>query len=641
MIMMMMMLGVEVTYTSITLPPLLRPGMALLRRDEKILVEDHPWTLLRHQDFKAHHEALEQIRGIMAALQEVEPEGTGKVPGKRNPHQEAIIAIMRQRIAAVARQMQEVLGGVHQNPKCPHSKRTKRGAIDGVGKLLHSLFGVMDSDNELEVRQIGTKQLAIAHQLGEQTTILSGITEAMKIANKEVTRLDSQIRGFSIDILGQIEKVKGEIQVDEKLAHLEAIFEVVESEIKGTCQIVLETLTGRVSPRLLTHSMVNEVLTILGNKLGQSFIKVIMETAQVTVCKCDREIIYSITLHIPKADFWELAEVIATPVILKGKIVAIRNLPAHIAQKGAVAIELESQTLRERCVRTRELYVCPREVISYKSAEQSCVCLLERMSTESQRIPPVCELHYLDEFIPLYKVYNDQNDLLYSVQEQTPALLKCSSGEVRPMTLKGTGYLHLPNTCSLSINKEIEIYGRRKGNATTINFTSVQTNYSGIYNLFSQIKPDVTGEMGRIKEKLNHSMVHWGLFNASLDGVRKSIDSINRDSADLFGRADQHYVAYVNSWVSLTLAPLIGLCSLSFLFLWKWRQSRKTTAPQKSDPPIISQLPDGENLISERAKVSPCDGSPSESHITRGRVTSEGEHVTGQRQTPIFIECKY
>lgn len=549
-------------------PPLLRPGVALIRREEKVLTENIHWKVVQYQDLGPISETLERLKTSLEVISTVVKRENSSA------HGEARMRLVGHRLAFMTKGFREVLTGVKESQHC--KSRVKRSLFDGVGRLLHSMFGLLDDRSGAEVKRLGAQTVAIKHHLSQQFTVLKDMANTLDLTTKEVARLDSHVRKLSLDLNRQIGEVNWEVQWNEKMDNLEAIIGSLDKEVQRACEVILMALTGHVSPRLLTDAVVEEVLQALGNTLGASFGDVIKDFAKMELVRCGYELIFTITLHIPQPVKWELTEVLSTPMQTEKGLVALKGLPSNIAQTDSEVIEFSNGML-DGCMKSKEFILCPRALTSPISVTESCVCMLERLPGGSNGIPNVCKTEWVKGFTPIFKVYNDLGDLLYSVNRTTPALLKCSSGSRRTIELKGTGYLHFPGDCALVINKGITVYSRRESVSTGYDFTSVHTNFSEYDKVLQDVmEPILSRDLRVVHDHFNQSKANLDKVNASINGLVKAIASIDQDNAVLFGRTDHHYVTQVNSWVGVILGPILIIISLCFtLYLWKrLRQER-------------------------------------------------------------------
>nr|XP_027228366.1 uncharacterized protein LOC113820249 [Penaeus vannamei] len=248
------------------------------------------------------------------------------------------------RLAFMTKGFREVLTGVKESQHC--KSRVKRSLFDGVGRLLHSMFGLLDDRSGAEVKRLGAQTVAIKHHLSQQFTVLKDMANTLDLTTKEVARLDSHVRKLSLDLNRQIGEVNWEVQWNEKMDNLEAIIGSLDKEVQRACEVILMALTGHVSPRLLTDAVVEEVLQALGNTLGASFGDVIKDFAKMELVSqvgVDRGTINSNANR-------------------KG-LVALKGLPSNIAQTDSEVIEFSNGML-DGCMKSKEFILCPRALTS-------------------------------------------------------------------------------------------------------------------------------------------------------------------------------------------------------------------------------------------------------------------------------------
>lgn len=157
-------------------PPLLRPGVALIRREEKVLTENIHWKVVQYQDLGPISETLERLKTSLEVISTV-------VKGENSSaHGEARMRLVGHRLAFMTKGFREVLTGVKESQHC--KSRVKRSLFDGVGRL-HSMFGFLDDRSGAEVKRLGAQTVAIKHHLSQQFTVLKDMANTLDLTTKE------------------------------------------------------------------------------------------------------------------------------------------------------------------------------------------------------------------------------------------------------------------------------------------------------------------------------------------------------------------------------------------------------------------------------------------------------------------------
>lgn len=85
-------------------------------------------------------------------------------------------------------------------------------------------------------------------------------------------------------------------------------------------------------------------------------------------------------------------------------------------------------------MKSSEFMMCPRALTSPISVTESCVCW--RGCLGEVRLFQKSARQWVKGFMPIFKVYNDLGDLLYSVNKSASAMLICSSGSKHAIDLE-------------------------------------------------------------------------------------------------------------------------------------------------------------------------------------------------------------
>ena len=206
--------------------------------------------------------------------------------------------------------------------------------------------------------------------------------------------------------------------------------------------------------------------------------------------------------------------------------------------------------------------------------------MLERLLEGETKFPQGCTTRWVKDFKPLFKVYNDMGDILYSVAEPTSALLKCENSASKALRLNGTGYLHLPGDCSFVVEQASELFSRRKSKSSSFNLTSVHAKVDFLHDtVIDELKP-LNSKGIETVSKANTSS-HWAKLNETIHGLKEAVSSIDKDNELLFSRTEDHYFSVINSWVGTTVGPIvIILVIVVSLLLWR-RMKRESESRRR------------------------------------------------------------
>ncbi|KAL0894301.1 hypothetical protein ABMA27_014299 [Loxostege sticticalis] len=370
-----------------------------------------------------------------------------------------------------------------------HSRR-RRGLINGVGYLAHSLFGVLDDEfaqqyekdinlirkNERHLAQLWKNQTSIVEA---ENNLLSRIEQSMdkqhKIFNKHIMALENA----SNTIAKELQNVENtnEFMMSSVIANS------IVANLKNIQETLLDTVTniyyGKFNMHLLTPDQLRKELSIISGQLSQELVlpidniqanlRNIYHLLKVKARMTNQYFIFEILVPLVSRDNFDMYRLIAVPQQTREDMVHLTPVAEYLAIniKKDSYIPLSEEEVH-RCIQYDvETHLCPlqKPINHLKSDDNLCKKNID--TNQCEVTTTTCE----DTWVEINKI----NTYLYFCCNQCTIRLICDH-EVKAHQLSKAGIITFKEGCIV------------KNEAFTI-----LTHRTQVTNL--NIKPDVV-ELG-------------------------------------------------------------------------------------------------------------------------------------------------
>lgn len=387
--------------------------------------------------------------------------------------------------------------------------RIKRGAINVVGNVANSLFGILDSNyaeqmsntiNAVRENENHLKQLLI-----NQTSIIDTTLNVFKQDERNIKQKFNNIDGKLTEFASKLH----ETETDQHQSKLFQIF--ISHSVKLSITLarlhriqaeIITALTdshhGKISPMLLSPLQLQTELVQVRNHLPSSLDLPVSKDNILQLYKImnvkgglTRDyVIFQISIPLSDPEPYELLKPHPIPALVNDTMLAIRpcgDILAVNAHKDQYFVLTEKQWTSCTILEEDE-FLCLHMQSKFNANAEKCLCeltLLNHNIRTNCSIVPVADSTTLTQL-------EYSNQWLYTMKQTTRASVVCGQ-ENSWLNLKGSGLLRIEPDCTLKFDSIVI-----RGHLTVS--TSLQSSYTATTNMSDIIYPDeVQAEKFHIK----------------------------------------------------------------------------------------------------------------------------------------------
>lgn len=359
--------------------------------------------------------------------------------------------------------------------------RSKRGALDIVGNVAHSLFGVLDAEYAKEmsetIQKVKENESYLLTLLKNQTSIVDSTINIIKqnqmTTNARFEKIEKELETYAAeedyvkDILTQL--------------HLSELFQSAAFELNiiatnllriqtSITDALIDTQHGKISPMLLSPQQLKTELSRIQGHLPP-FLKFpiseenqLLKLFKLMTVKgrlTQQHAVFKVTLPLVDDEEFKLFHLTPVPNIINNTVFAIKScadflgINAHRKQ----FIHLTNSELKACDTTTSNVFLCTHVQIRYNYGSEICACDINLFNNKTT---PTCIIEGTSaKWIPLLK----GNQWIYSTVLPSQATVACNR-EIIHVTIKGTGILTLDPDCILK--HELAMMNARQTISSTV-----------------------------------------------------------------------------------------------------------------------------------------------------------------------------
>lgn len=467
--------------------------------------------------------------------------------------------------------------------------RKRRGLIDGVGYLAHSLFGVLDSrfaeQYQTDIRLLREKQQHISILSSNQTSIIEAEFNALKRIENTTSQQYKILHQQFIESAKTEGLIKTEIQLSNEFNMGAIIASNVLQNLKHLQGMLLDTITdtyhGRLNPYLITSKQMQDQLSIISSHVSND-VTLPINNIHVDLSKMFKLItskarmvtdylIFELRIPLISRDVFEIFKIIPIPQQKQDRMISIKPLSNYVAinLKKDTYITLSENGIRSCLVADGGVYLCHVSKPIYRIGGDKDFCLKKEEVCETIIEP--CKNIWLQS--------NSLNHYIYFCCSECQLRTMCPENEVTIHHLTRSGILYIDNGCIIKTDTfEIIAHG---GKTSQVYIKSNIMKYPVIAPINHIINISIP------KEKENENVEQESKY---MREIEEGIRSVKESSATSMTSHDIHHYA--------AIYVVIGVVVLAGAACW-WRRrgrgawslqataaSAQTTAPAPAERPL-------------------------------------------------------
>ncbi|KAI5642480.1 baculovirus F protein domain-containing protein [Phthorimaea operculella] len=275
--------------------------------------------------------------------------------------------------------------------------RRKRGLINVVGNIAHSLFGVLDDQfaeqYEKDINLIRKNQKHLALLWKNQTSIVEGEYNLIKRVEQA---MDKQHKIFNQHIINlektnsNLAKQVQDVEINNEFSLSSIIANSILINLKNIQETLLDTMTnihqGQFNLHLLTPEQLRDELNIISGQLSkdvsipinniQTELQNIYHLLKVKARMTSQYFIFEISIPLVSRDSFEIYRLISVPQQVGEQMISIKPIADHLA----INIEKDSYLpMRENEIQSctqydDNTYLCPLQKPIYQMKSDDGLC---------------------------------------------------------------------------------------------------------------------------------------------------------------------------------------------------------------------------------------------------------------------------
>lgn len=380
-------------------------------------------------------------------------------------------------------------------------KRVRRGAINLVGNIANSLFGVLDSHYAEHmsntINAINKDETHLHQLLRNQTSIIDATLNVFKQEESEIKEKFDALDAQLTEIVSRIHEVEQEIhqgKLFQIFISLSVQLSMISARLHRIQTTILTTLYdshhGKISPKLLSPSQLQNELVRIRNHLPASLQLPVDRDNLLQLYKImnvkggitNEHVIFHVIIPLCDPEGFETFKAHPIPTAINNTIVTIQpcsDIIAVTAHRDQYVVITEKQW--ESCITIKEEeFLCPNIQAKFNADSDRCLCEISLLNNNSHSKCNI--LPTLDN--PSLTQLEHKNHWMFTMMKPTRINAVCGQ-EHSQITLKGSGLLKISPDCTLK-HKSIVIQGHQTYTS------SLQSSYTAIANISSIVYPAET-----------------------------------------------------------------------------------------------------------------------------------------------------
>lgn len=394
------------------------------------------------------------------------------------------------------------------------SRRPRRGALNIIGNIASSLFGVLDSDYATKmdntIKEAEDDRQLLSTLLHNQTSIIDSTINIIK-------ENESSLQTSLSEIKEKIRIMQNAVIDEQKTTHLLILLaselilaatrlQNIETEI---VDVLTDSHQGKISPSLLAPNQLQKEINVIRAHLPLSrvlpidennlilFYKILRAKAAVTKDK----VIFEIKVPLVDQQPLELLKIFGIPTNHNGTLVTI--LPATpylgITPHRDEFIPISNEDINNCLKLNNDVFLCDNKQAVFAKGSTTAEC---EVSLFNHKPTSSCRFGTFSESTVWQQTYH-KNQWIYATINDTELTAVCETETVE-ITLTGSGILHIQPNCTIKTS-EITIRGHYDASShIQISYPrshniNQPTNASKVPDMFKSTKQILTSH----SEKLN------------------------------------------------------------------------------------------------------------------------------------------
>lgn len=478
--------------------------------------------------------------------------------------------------------------------------RPKRGAIDFVGNVAHSLFGVLDSEYadkmSSTIAQLQEDDSFMLKLIKDQTSV---VNSTMNIVKQGLTAAKFKFDSLqsTINELVKDEELHNEELYQLRLANMFNMgfmqLSLIANNLQKTQASILDTLTdthhGKINPLLLTPLQLEVEIQQIKTHMPESLMLPVPENDLLEFYKLmkikggltQKHVVFSITLPLVEHDKFKLYNLIPIPSAVNNTMLMIETCSAVLAidttRRHYFPVSLDQ--LKSCNIIKRDIFICYNIQLEYNFGADRCSCEINLFNNFTI---PTCNLKRLSANITWSPL--NHNKWIYSSASFTQATAVCGK-EIITLHLEGSGMLTMNPECIIK-HDFIHITGQQSiSTVTGASYTSLANLSEFTYNHLAKNE-----HIKRSNDTLMIDQISMQLNK--MKGLQEKLEAINTSSFQ------HHSTSKTSSTIaySALVVSLISILLISAITVIRRKSStvaitEMTQAPNCSTPPPNKTTP--------------------------------------------------
>lgn len=328
-------------------------------------------------------------------------------------------------------------------------KGKAKRSVDFIGTGLKYMFGTMDHDDEIQIRDVlqnvGDRQDRLRDSMQDSIKLMSNLSSQWEMLKQnQKVQFDNFMalkkviaQHYEVD-----EHFHHEIDLRTVELHFENLLLSIQVQVDKLRNAILFLKAGVVDPYFVSSNELFEALNYerLGYNLTIGDIHTLMgDSKPVAVCN-DRDKRIYIIFQFPVANkvSFDLYENLVIPKISKEGVIVLSDIPKYFANTVDSYFSMNSLT---DCLVIAKMYICKNTVVFKAGSQGDCVSDLFYRSTDSN-----CKYSVLSQDFTVHNTF-DSGLILFSTSGVVVRLICGKFLEKKNFT--GAYLINAPRNCSL------------------------------------------------------------------------------------------------------------------------------------------------------------------------------------------------
>ncbi|XP_024888575.1 uncharacterized protein LOC112465302 [Temnothorax curvispinosus] len=393
----------------------------------------------------------------------------------------------------------------YQNPR-----KTRRGLINGLGTIAKTLFGTMDADDEIIIKE----QLKLMQ--GNQQTIQHAVKHQIKILNATIAHVDDMEKVLQENedrFLNITEKMREtwlrekagyghREELDEHFLILNAIVNDLARDMTDIIEHLTSAKNGILNIRLVPIEDIINNLREIASQIpqGTHFPFQITPENWATIEKfakisayCDGTNIYTI-IQFPLITYptYEIIRPISLPIHKSEDIFIFVEINQQI-----IAIDTDTRTYctiaeneLNKCIKEGNSYVCERNRPVYH-VDNRALCEVQAYAAIDTHLN-YCSTRSIHANTTIWIALSNSNSWLYSTRTKQAIEITCRNKAMQKIEIERTGQITLKDKCKI-------ITPDMTARTNTYERTTYVQTYLPDYNITFKHTPQTNRQLNTVK----------------------------------------------------------------------------------------------------------------------------------------------